>query len=326
MFQFLKLPTCTIIIFKPDVQEILELRLQITDHGENSKTIENHGKRVSLGNPFFTTEETTSARTGMHNQKPTVVVAVEKVKRNGPQVTHVPDRGHPTNEIEGIHCIGKKETEVWFRGHLFPELIDCMNASFDARLEAITELVITTSLSGNRTSKANHGFGHETTPELVNANWADTCFFVKSHEPVGHQSPDGSPGADVIGEPLSEAGDGFTESLAGCFVAKELELLGHISNCARGDQENRADRDCGVDREVGGGEVGVGLGMCGFKQLINGLAGVLSNFSGSRILVASSRSERKWTAFCVSPFQLKSKTFKQTMSYRHAFFDLSLLF
>jgi len=113
---------------------------------------------------------------------------------------------------------------------------------------------------------------------------------------VGHESPDGRPGADVIGEPLSEAGNGFAGSLADCFVAKKpsfgggtvcsakacsaFKLLGHISNCDRGNQEFRADRDGGVDREVRGGEGGVGLGMFGFKQLVNGQAGVFIKLFG----------------------------------------------
>jgi len=67
------------------VQEIFELRLQITDHGQNSVVTENHGKRVALGDSIFTVEKTTGTRTGMHNKKATVAAAVEpEVKSNGP--------------------------------------------------------------------------------------------------------------------------------------------------------------------------------------------------------------------------------------------------
>jgi len=65
----LKLPASISIIGKPDVQEVFELRLQLADHGENSKAIENHCQRVSLGDSFFAAEETTGAGT--------VVTAVE---------------------------------------------------------------------------------------------------------------------------------------------------------------------------------------------------------------------------------------------------------
>jgi len=197
------------------------------------------------------------------------------------------------NKIEGVHGIGKKETEIWFRGHLFPEL---SGASFDSCLEASTELVSATSVCGNGTGNGNHGFGHETLPDLADANWADTRFFVKSYESVGHESSDGFPGADVIGKPLGEAGNGFAESLADSFVAKEpsfeggtvgsakacgaFELLGHISNCAWGDQKFWADRDGGVDREVQGGKGGVRFGMFLVKQLKNGLAAVFIKLFG----------------------------------------------
>jgi len=55
----------------------------------------------------------------------------------------------------------------------FPELSGGINGSLDSSLEASTELVGATSLSGNRTGNMNHGFGNEMTPDLADANWAD---------------------------------------------------------------------------------------------------------------------------------------------------------
>ena len=295
--QILKLAASIAIVGKPNVEEIGELGFQITDQRENRKAVENHSQRVSLGDAFFAVEEATGTGGGVHNQEATVAVAVEnKMKRDGPKVAHVPDCDHPVDKVEGVDCVSKEEAKVRFLGHLFPELSGGVDATFDARLEANTKLVGATGFGGHRAGEVNHGFGHETAPNLSDANGADAWFFVEGNEAVGHQSSDGGPGANLVGKPLGEAGNGFAETLAVGFVTKEpsfeggavgaakarcaFEALCHIGDGGWGDKKDGADRGSGMGGEVGRRKAGVWFGMFGFEQFKDGEPGCFIKLFG----------------------------------------------
>jgi len=127
------------------------------------------------------------------------------------------------------------------------------------------------------------GFGEETTPDLSDANWADTGVFVKSYESVGHEGSNGCPGTDVIRKPRRESGHRSAKCEAGCFVADEpffeggaisaseascpFEVSGNRGNNVWGCEEFGTHWQGGIVREVGGREVSGWFGMFGLQNV-----------------------------------------------------------
>ena len=121
------------IVSKPNMDQLRELFLQVTDQGDNCEATKDHCQGVALCHSFHAVENKEGARAGVHNESGPVAVAVEdKVKAHCPLMAHHPNHQHPAELIEGVDGIKHEGTKLRFVSHFFPELCGSMDAPLNA--------------------------------------------------------------------------------------------------------------------------------------------------------------------------------------------------
>jgi hypothetical protein len=95
-------------------------------------------------------------------------------------VSDGPKHGRPIQLVERISCINEQKSPLFFLFVLPPQLVDGMDAAFDASFEASAELVNAASLFGIAARDKKSGLGGKPPPGLANSNGTYARALVES--------------------------------------------------------------------------------------------------------------------------------------------------
>jgi hypothetical protein len=111
-----------------------------------------------------------------------MTVAVKRKPRaRGPLVLDGPEHGRPIQLVERVSCVNEQKSPLLLFLMLPPELIDGVDAAFDAGLEASTELIDAASLFGLLARSEEGGLGGKPPPGLTNSDRAYAWALVQCY-------------------------------------------------------------------------------------------------------------------------------------------------
>jgi hypothetical protein len=116
-------------------------------------------------------------------------------------VTDYPEHGGAIETVEGIGGIDLEDAK--FRGGILsvfrPEFVGSMDATFNASLQAATQLSCATGLRGLISSHTDDRFGRDPAPDLTDCNGAGAAIrLAKSKEAIAEQCSNSSPGNQTV--------------------------------------------------------------------------------------------------------------------------------
>jgi hypothetical protein len=94
-------------------------------------------------------------------------------------VSDGPEHGRPIQLVERISCINEQKSPLFFFFVLPPQLVDGMDAAFDASFEASTELIDAALLFGIAARDKKSGLCSKPPPGLTNSNGMSAWVLVK---------------------------------------------------------------------------------------------------------------------------------------------------
>ncbi len=115
-----------------------------------------------------------------HECGPMTVVIECKPCTRGQLVADGPEHGRPIHLVESISCINEQKSSLVFFFVLPPaQLINCLDAAFDASFQASAEQIDATSLLGIAARDKKSGLCGEPPPGFPNSNGAYAGALVK---------------------------------------------------------------------------------------------------------------------------------------------------
>jgi hypothetical protein len=90
-----------------------------------------------------------------------------------------PEHGRPIQLVESISCINEQESPLFFFFVLPPQLVDGVDAAFDASFKAGAELIDAELLFGIAATDKKSGLCGEPPPGLANSDGAYARALVK---------------------------------------------------------------------------------------------------------------------------------------------------
>jgi hypothetical protein len=112
-----------------------------------------------------------------------------------------PEHDGAIETVEGIGGINFEDAKFMggILGVFRPEFVSSMDATFNAGLQAATQLSCAAGLRGLISSQTDDRFGDDPAPDLTNCNGAGTTVgLAKSKETIAEQCSNSSPGNQAV--------------------------------------------------------------------------------------------------------------------------------